>query len=161
MTHCTKCGAALTDGNAFCASCGAPTIAQPPAPIATAATAPAAAGAGLTMNVAAALSYILGVITGVLFLVLEPYKNNRFVRFHAMQSVIFSVACIAFSIVWSIVMGIMESIAGGWLFMIATPVHLLIDLGFFAVWIYLMVQAYQQHEFRLPVIGNIAAKQLG
>jgi uncharacterized membrane protein len=102
-----------------------------------------------------------GVITGVLFLVLEPYKNNRFVRFHAMQSVIFSVACIVFSIVWSMVMGILDSIVGGWLFMIETPVHLLIDLGFFAMWIYLMVQAYQQHEFRLPVIGNIAAKQLG
>ena len=39
------------------------------------------------MNMAAALSYALGAITGVLFLVLEPYKNNRFVRFHAIQSI--------------------------------------------------------------------------
>ena len=67
------------------------------------------------MNLAAALSYALGFITGILFLVLEPYKNNRFVRFHAIQSIIFSVACVAFSIVWSIIVGILVSIAGFWM----------------------------------------------
>ncbi|MFI5125808.1 MAG: hypothetical protein ACHQJX_03190, partial [Candidatus Acidiferrales bacterium] len=76
-------------------------------------TATATASApGLTMNMAAALSYALGAITGVLFLALEPYKNNRFVRFHAIQSIIFSVACVAVAIVWSIIVGILVSIAG-------------------------------------------------
>ena len=132
------------------------------------ATAPAAAagssvvsgGTGLTMNLAAALSYALGLITGILFLVLEPYKNNRLVRFHAIQSIIFSVACIIFAIVWSILVGILVSIAGFWVLTIDVPLRLLIGLGIFLLWLYLMFQAYSQREYKLPWIGDIAAKQL-
>jgi uncharacterized membrane protein len=113
------------------------------------------------MNLAAALSYSLGLITGILFLVLEPWKSNRFVRFHAMQSVLFSVACIVISIVWSIIVGILVSFTGFWILTIDVPLRLLFGLGIFLLWLYLMFQAYSQREYRLPVIGDIAAKQLG
>jgi uncharacterized membrane protein len=116
---------------------------------------------GLTMNLAAALSYALGLITGILFLVLEPYKSNRFVRFHAMQSVLFSAACIVFAIVWSILVGILVSIAGFWVLAVDVPLRLLVGLGIFVFWLYLMFQAYREREYRIPWIGAIAAKQRG
>ena len=106
MAHCAKCGGELLEGSAFCGACGAPAGIPIVAASASAAVAqPAtmsAPGTGLTMNLAAALSYSLGAITGVLFLVLDPYKGNKFVRFHAMQSILFTIACVVFSIVWSI-----------------------------------------------------------
>lgn len=112
------------------------------------------------MNLAAALSYALGLITGILFLVLEPYKNNRLVRFHAMQSIIFSAACIVFAIVWSILVGILVSIAGFWVLTVDVPLRLLVALGIFVFWLYLMFQAYSNREYQIPFIGPIAAKQV-
>lgn len=112
------------------------------------------------MNLAAALSYALGLITGILFLVLEPYKSNRLVRFHAMQSILFSAACIVFAIVWSILVGILVSIAGFWVLTIDVPLRLLIGLAIFVFWLYLMFQAYSGREYRIRWLGDLAAKQV-
>jgi uncharacterized membrane protein len=120
----------------------------------------AATGTGLTPNIAGALAYSLGFITGIIFLVIEPYRRDRFVRFHAMQSILYSAACIVFSIAWSIAVGILMSITG-WIAFAVLPIRLLISLGFFLLWLYLMYQAYSQREFRIPIIGAIAAKQAG
>lgn len=172
MTICTKCGAPVPDGGAFCGSCGASAGTQTgAAPLAAASPLPAGAapvpaatvapiGTGLSMNLAAALSYSLGLITGILFLVLEPWKSNRFVRFHAMQSVLFCVGWIVISIVWSIAVGIVVNFTGFWILTVDVPLRLLFGLGIFLVWLYLMFQAYSQREYRLPWIGDIAAKQL-
>lgn len=65
-----------------------------------------AANSGLAPNLAGELAYVLGLITGIVFLVLEPYKHDRFVRFHAIQSILFCVAAIAFSIAWHILVSI-------------------------------------------------------
>jgi len=118
------------------------------------------ASSGLTSNIAAALAYVLGLVTGIIFLVLEPYKRDRFVRFHAMQSIFFCVAAIAFSIAWSIVVNILVNISA-WTAVALTPIGLLISLGFFLFWLFLMYQAYSQREFRIPFIGAIAEKQVG
>ena len=163
MAFCANCGAALTQGSGFCGACGKPVGATNQAAAASTlapAAGPAAVNTGLSSNVAGALAYILGLITGILFLVLEPYKNDRFVRFHAMQSVLFSVACIAFAIVWGILTGILLSISG-YLWLVTLPIRLLISLGIFGLWLFVMYQAYNQHEYRIPIIGAIAAKQLG
>lgn len=163
MAFCGSCGASVAEGVAFCGSCGKPVGTAGQAPPAPAVAAPSAAGTastGLTSNVAAALAYALGLITGILFLVLDPYKNDRFVRFHAMQSILFSVACIIFSVAWSIVWGILFSISG-FLVFVDIPLRLLIGLGFFLLWIFLMYQAYNQREYQIPIIGPIAAKQVG
>lgn len=165
MTKCAKCGAAVAVDSVFCGACGQPvstgavSAAGGAAP-AAGVTTPVSGGAGLTMNLAAALSYALGPITGILFLVLEPYKNDRLVRFHAMQSIFFSVACIAFAIVWSILVGILVSIAGFWVLTVDVPLRLLIGLGIFGFWLYLMFQAYSEREYRIPWLGDFAAKQL-
>jgi len=70
------------------------------------------------------------------------------------------VAAIAFSILWHILVSIMMSISG-WTAMALVPIGLVISLGFFFFWLFLMYQAYSQREFRIPVIGAIAAKQVG
>lgn len=171
MANCAKCGAELGTESAFCGSCGnriagpqsgAPSNAVAAASVGSsgAVASGASSGAGLTMNLAAALSYALGAITGVLFLVMEPYKSNRFVRFHAMQSIIFCVACVTLAIVWSVAVGILVSIAGLWVLTIDLPIHWLVGLGIFVFWLFLMFQAYSEREYRIPWIGDIAAKQV-
>jgi uncharacterized membrane protein len=162
MAFCAKCGAALTQESGFCAACGQPIRAANQAPLAAAATsaAPGVASSGLSSNVAGALAYVLGLITGVLFLVIEPYKNDRFVRFHAMQSVFFSLACVAVGIAWNILTGILFNMIG-FLAFLTLPIDFLFSLGIFVLWLFVMYQAYSNREYRIPLIGAIAAKQLG
>jgi uncharacterized membrane protein len=109
---------------------------------------------------AAALAYVLGPFTGVIFLVLDPYKQDRFVRFHAMQSIVYSVACIVFSIAWGIMVSMLVHIVGPFA-LVAFPIRALISLGMFTLWLYAMYQAYSGREFRIPVVGAIAAQQAG
>lgn len=165
MAFCAACGATVSDGAAFCAGCGKAVASQPVAQTAgiavavqTAPTQPAVTS--LTPNVAAALAYILGFITGIVFLVLEPYKQNRFVRFHAMQSILYSAAAIVFRIGWGILVSAMMDVTL-WAATVLVPVGLLLSFGLFLFWLYLMYQAYSNREFRIPIIGAIAAKQVG
>jgi uncharacterized membrane protein len=170
MAFCANCGAAVTDGAGFCGACGkalatsSQVVAQPVGGGGQATAAqPAVANVqsvGLTSNVAAALAYILGFITGILFLVLEPYKHDRFVRFHAMQSILYSAAGIVFRIGWSILVSALIDVSG-WATLVLVPVGLVISLGLFCFWLFLMYQAYSNREFRIPIIGAIAAKQVG
>lgn len=166
MAFCPNCGVAIAADSAFCGSCGQSTKPGAAAPVAQAvagqaAAVPAQAGApGLTSNMAGALAYILGIITGIIFLVLEPYKQDRFVRFHAFQSIFYSVACIVFAIAWNIAWDILGNISG-WLYLVAIPVRMLISLALFLFWLFLMYQAYNNREFKIPFIGQLAAKQVG
>jgi uncharacterized membrane protein len=163
MANCKSCGAVLTEGSAFCGSCGGSVASTAPAmPVGqqVATVGPAVGAAGLTSNVAGALAYVLGLITGILFLVLEPYKRDRFVRFHAMQSILFCAAAIVFRIAWGILVNVLIDISG-WTAVVLVPVGLIISIGLFLFWLFVMFQAYNQREFRIPIIGAIAAKQLG
>ncbi len=105
---------------------------------------------GLEPNVAGALSYVCGWVTGLIFFLME--KENKFVRFHAMQSLILS----GVFIVLYIALGILGHIPFlGFLALFAYPV--LGILGFI-VWILMIVKAYQGEKFKLPGIGDIAEK---
>jgi uncharacterized membrane protein len=175
MSFCQTCGTSLPDGSPTCTACGATQGAAAagaaPGPIPGAipgpipGTIPAAplpaAGAGLTPNVAGALAYLVGAITGILFLVIDPFKADRFVRFHAFQSIFFNLAGIAFWIVWMIVGLMLGAISHGLFFIIQLPINLLITVGGFCLWVYLMYTAYQGKTFQLPVIGALAATQAG
>jgi uncharacterized membrane protein len=112
---------------------------------------------GLPANVAGALAYLLGPITGVLFYVLE--RDNRFVRFHAAQSI--AVSLVMF--VLGISLAILSSIIGfvpiiGWL------VAMLLSFGLsilsFALWLYLMWRAYQGEEWEAPFAGVFARRMM-
>ena len=110
---------------------------------------------GLAPNVAAALAYVLGPITGVLFLVLE--KQNRFVRFHAAQSITVGVALIALSIALSILSTVLAFIPVlGWI--VAILLSLGLGLGSFVLWILLMWRAWQGREWETPIAGSFARR---
>ena len=99
---------------------------------------------GMQPNVAALLSYLAGIITGVIFILLE--KENKFVRFHAMQSIF----TFGFFLVANVALGFVPAM--GWSLM---PILGVLQL---VVWIILMIKAYQGEKFKLPVIGDIAEK---
>jgi uncharacterized membrane protein len=153
MRFCANCGAPV-DGR-FCATCGQPAGAGlPPLPNAPphAAAPRGAPAAGLTENAAAACCYLLFAVTGVAFLVLPPYNQNRVIRFHAFQSILLTVAWV---FVWTF-MGIVVSILG--LYSLY-GFSRLIGLAFFVLWVYLMVNSYQGKKIVLPGIGPIAERQ--
>lgn len=103
---------------------------------------------GDNQNLMGALTYLLGFITGIIFLLVE--KNNKFVRFHAMQSTIFFGGIFIINVVLSI---IRLPVIGGML-------SLVISLVSFVGWIVLMWKAFQGEMYKLPYIGNIAEEQL-
>jgi len=116
-----------------------------------------ATSTGLAPNLAGALSYLLGPLTGVLFLVLE--KDNRFVRFHAMQSTILGAMWIVLSIVLNILLSIIGMVPViGWI--VAILVSFGLGLVGFVLWLLLMWKAWQGQEWEVPVAGPIARQQL-
>jgi uncharacterized membrane protein len=110
-------------------------------------------GAPMADNVASTLCYVLGLITGIIFLVLAPYNRNPTVRFHAFQSIFLHVACIVFWIAVRIVM--LEILHMYFLFFLTS----LIWLAAFLLWIVLLLQTYQGKTIVLPIIGPIAQQQ--
>ena len=99
------------------------------------------------MNVAAALGYI--PIVAIIWLLLEPYSKDRFVRFHAIQSLALAVASMGVSIVLAMIPIL------GWIALLFFPFVV------FALAIFCAVKAYQKESFKLPVLGDFAEKQLG
>ena len=156
MPFCASCGTQV-DGK-FCPKCGASIVSGGAAPPAGAAYAAPVASAPMADNVAGTLCYVLGLITGIIFLVLEPYSKNRAIRFRAFQSIFLNVAIIAIEIVFGIVFRILLEIIGflGVFFGIFWP---LFGLGCFCLWLYLLYSTYQGKTIVLPIIGPIAQKQ--
>jgi uncharacterized membrane protein len=112
---------------------------------------------GIEPNVAAALSYILGLITGLIFFLME--RDNRFVRFHAAQSIAVSLIIIAISIAVSLVSGILVFIPVlGWIVVFALTTGLAV--GTFVLWVVLMWRAYQGEEWELPIVGSFARRMV-
>jgi uncharacterized membrane protein len=156
MAFCGKCGAQLAEGTSFCVSCGTPAGSAP-----VGAAAPAASGTAMSSNVAGLLAYVLGFITGIIFLVIEPYKNDKFVRFHAFQSIFFNVALVVFWIAYNILGSILGVVSLGFMVVVMGLIGLVISLAMLAYWIFLMYKAYNHELYKIPFIGDLAAKQTG
>ena len=167
MSFCQSCGTALEVDTRFCQSCGSPAggVSAPASPTsgAVVALSPSAAVEPKAMdtNLVGALAYLAGFITGIIFLVLDPYKSNSFVRFHAFQSIFFNIAWVAFWIVWMILSAVLTPLTGGVFGLIALPLMLIFSLAGFCIWAFLMYQAYQQKLFKLPMVGKFAAQHAG
>jgi len=166
MAFCAKCGAPISEGTAFCGACGAPvatapSAAPPPPPGSVQPTGSASSDKPIPSNGAAALAYLLGFITGIIFLVIEPYKRDSYVRFHAFQSIFLSVVYIGVFIVWGAVSGTLAVISLGFLWSLLLLVWALLRLAFFLLWLFMMYKAYNNERFMLPFIGPLAAKQAG
>lgn len=101
---------------------------------------------GMEENLEGTLCYVLGFVSGVFFLLTE--KENKYVKFHAIQSILTSAALFVLAIVAAMVPFI------GWLVLILLgPVSIIL-------WIVLMYKAYMGEYFKLPFIGDICEKQI-
>jgi uncharacterized membrane protein len=164
---CATCGAQMPDNAGFCPACGQAASQMGAAPETAAAemqavpdlamhsempTPPAAAG-NLQERLMAVLAYFTFIPALVLLLV-EPHNRNRYIRFHALQ-------CIFLSVVLVVLFGISLL-----LFVTPLPGHLfwlliclVLFIGFFIMWLVLLVKAFQGEVFKLPVIGEWAERR--
>jgi uncharacterized membrane protein len=148
MAFCPNCGAQAA--GTFCPNCGTSLSGAAPGSGAQPQT-PLAATSGMSENVAAALCYLFTFVTGIIFLVVAPYNQNKFIRFHAFQSIFFGVAWIALYVL----VGFLTVVTHG----IGILLYPLIGLAGFVLWLYMMFTAYNSKRVKLPVIGDLAEKQ--
>ncbi len=97
---------------------------------------------------AGALCYLFGLVTGVVFLVLAPYNQNKLVRFHAFQSIFLNIA-------WLVLWVVLGLLTHG-LIIFLSPI---IGLAGVVLWLYMMYTAFNAKKVKLPVIGDLAEKQ--
>jgi len=150
---CPKCGSAVGDA----AAAGPPPGAQAPPPYAPNPGA-AAPAAGMTENMASALCYALGLVTGIIFLVLTPYNQNRNIKFHAFQSIFMHLALIVCYVGLTILSIMLHGIPIiGALFGLLLSMAL--GLGSFLLWLFMLFKTYNGEKIVLPVVGELAQKQ--
>ena len=147
---CPDCAARMPETAVFCPGCGRSMQA------ATQAQGNVAQGnvGPLPENIAGALAY-LTFIPAVVFLFLEPYKKNRFVRFHSIQSILFCVATtlVAFALKLGGLLLFIIPVVGP-LALILISVFL--GLAAFVIWLVLVAKALQGETFKLPALGDFA-----
>ena len=160
MIFCTACGTQNADSATFCSNCGKP-ISQPAAAGASAApsgtvgatsvSGPApVAGAMPNENVMGGIAY-LTFIPAIIFLMIEPHKHNKFVRFHSWQCLWLCIARIIVGLAtWWIPFG-----GFGMVFLLRSMIGLL----FFVAWLIAIINAFQGKMFKLPVLGDLAEQQ--
>jgi uncharacterized membrane protein len=107
--------------------------------------------------VTAALSYFF--ITGIIFLLMDQFKQDKFVRFHSFQAIGFGIAAFVLQIVWYMIVSF-GLFAIGFLAVIFGLIGFLIWLAIFAYWLFLMYKAYNNETYKIPVIGDWASKQV-
>ncbi len=102
---------------------------------------------GLNQNIAGALSYFLGVITGVLFFLLSD--ENEYVKFHASQSIIIFIALFIVGTV------------SGWIPLVGGLLSIIVSIASLLLWLLLMYKAYSGEMYKLPVVGDLAESLAG
>ena len=136
---CSKCGAENPEGAKFCSKCGAglgTSVGVSPE---------AESSTGLSANVAGLLCYVLGWITGIIFIVLE--KKSTYVRFHAWQSIMtFGVLTVA-------------QLVLGWIPFVGWILSILIGILMFVLWLILIIQAGTGKMWKVPGAGDWAERQ--
>jgi uncharacterized membrane protein len=156
MATCVKCGATLAEGTVFCGSCGTP-VAGAAAPAAAGAaggtTATAASSSGLAPNVAGLLAYVT-IIPAIIFLVMEPYNKDRFIKFHAFQCLFLAAAGFAAGICLMVLNVI--PIIGTIISLLLFP---LLWLAIFVLAVIAAIKAYNNQKFMIPFIGKLAEQQ--
>jgi uncharacterized membrane protein len=139
----------MADAAAFCPACGKPagqpgSVAPPPT------GGPNLASMPIEENIAGMLAYFT-IIPAIIFLLIAPYNRNGFVRFHSFQCLFTCVALIALHICLSLVSYALP--------LMMFPIWGLLGLAEFALWLLLVIKAYQHEMFKLPIVGDLAEKQ--
>jgi uncharacterized membrane protein len=113
----------------------------------------------LTEPIAGALAYCT-FVPAVIFLLVDPYRSNRFVRFHSFQCIgLLLVAIVAAAALR--VAGVMLALVPSFGPLLVLLAAMLVGLALFVIWLVLVVKAMQGEMFRLPVVGDYAEKQAG
>ena len=146
MPFCKACGQEIGTAT-FCPKCGANQ---------SSAVAPSAAPAanpteGLAENVAGLLCYVLGWLTGIIFLLID---KRPFVKFHAAQSIVVFGGLTVIRIALLFLHGVVGGGFISWGFV--GLISLLVGLVTLVLWILLMIKAYQHQTFRVPIAADIA-----
>jgi len=142
---CSHCGAENPDDARFCSKCGN-RVGAAATPTEDGTKSEAESSTGLSANVAGLLCYVVGWITGIVFLILE--KKSTFVKFHAYQSIMtFGVLTVA-------------QLVLGWIPFIGWVLNILIGILMFILWIILMIQAGTGKMWKVPWAGDWAEKQI-
>ena len=130
-------------------------VPQPPPPPGQRPPAASQSSTGLDPKLAGLLCYILGIITGLIFFLID--KSNDVVRFHAAQSILFSGSMIVLWIVITILQFVILSISLslGSIFSLLT---MLLGLAVFVLWVVLLIKGYSGQKWKLPVIGDMAER---
>ncbi len=154
---CPDCAAQMPDSAGYCPGCGRAMRPDVGADVRPDERARGTVGA-LPETLAGALAYFT-IIPAIVFLVVEPYSKNRFVRFHSFQ-------CLGLCLV-AVVVGAMLRVVGFMVFFIPVLGHLLVwlvsmvvSLAFFAIWAVLVVKALQGEMVKLPLVGDFAEQQI-
>lgn len=106
------------------------------------------AQSGLSETAAGALAYVT-IIPAIIFLIVEPYNKNPFVRFHSWQSIFLGIAAFAVHMVLTVIPVI------GW---VLIP---FVGLAFLVIWVIVLLKALKGERYQLPVIGKLAAQKAG
>jgi uncharacterized membrane protein len=175
MSQCLRCGESLSEQARFCPRCGA-AVSQvgadeingsaslasnqgvEPQVMQVAAVSRDTSGEALPIpeNIAGVVAYIT-ILPAIVFLFLEPFKRNFFVRFHAFQHLFLWVAGFVIAVVAGILSALLQLIP--FMRVLVFPLGGLITLAWFFVWVLLVVKAYQHELFKLPIIGDLAEQQ--
>jgi uncharacterized membrane protein len=146
MAFCKSCGQEIGTAT-FCSKCGANQAAG-----ATQAAAPVAVTTeGLAENVAGLLCYVLGWLTGIIFLLID---KRPFVKFHAAQSIVVFGGLTVIRIALIFMHGMVGGGVIGWGFL--GVIGMLLGLVGLVLWVLLMIKAYQHENFRVPFAADIA-----
>jgi len=152
MAFCSACGTQMADNAAFCPKCGQAGGTRTSGVAASSSLGAASGSLPMAENVAGMLAYFT-IIPAILFLLIEPFNRNRFVRFHSFQCLFTCGALIVLQIVLSIFSHILPFLMFG--------IWSLLGLAELALWILLVFKAYQHEMFKLPIVGDMAEKQAG
>jgi uncharacterized membrane protein len=150
LTSCPHCAAQMPMTAAFCPGCGRP--------LQTETRAHGSVGA-FSENIAGALAYFT-FIPAIVFLVVEPYNKNRFVRFHSVQCLLLGGSAILLGIALklaSVVLFIIPVLGP----LIVVLVSTVVALAVVVIWLVLVIKAFQGEMFRLPLLGDLAGRQAG
>jgi len=145
---CSQCGAQMPDNSVFCPACGRNS--SPPAPVRDEAPV-------LNDKLVGVIAYFT-FIPPVILLLIEPFKNNRFIRFHAFQSIFLTIAALALwlALRLAFVVFALIPVIGHLLTLLFAMIF---TLGLFVLWILLLVKVLQGEKFKLPLIGDLAERQ--
>ncbi|HKV79163.1 MAG TPA: DUF4870 domain-containing protein [Candidatus Sulfotelmatobacter sp.] len=145
LKSCPVCAAQMPDSAAFCPGCGRSMQSE---------LAAKQKPASLRENFLGAFAYV-SFIPALVFLLVNPYRKNSFVRFHSIQCLLFWLACVVFAVVVRVaLLGLLFIPIVGPL--LAVLVAVVVALAALFTWIVLLVKAFQGERFTLPVIGNLS-----